>query len=121
MKDVLLDTNILIGHLNGDARATDVLLKTDCIRISVMSEYELLAGLTGKRKDQQQSALELLQTAVIYPVTSSIAKLAAEYCVEYGGKKTVDRMIAATLRDQGLKALVTFNADDFPMVKTITP
>lgn len=120
MKNVLLDTNILIGHLNGDARATELLLTLDRIRISVLSEYELLAGLTEARKDQKAAAMELLDVSVIYPVTSEIARRAAEYTVKHGGRKTVDRMIAATLSEYKLRALVTENTADFPMIKTIS-
>jgi len=119
MKNVLLDTNILICHLNGDQKATDLLLKLDRIRISVMSEYEILAGLTEARNTQKQAAVDLLKISVIYQVTSSIVRQAAEYSIKYGGKKTVDRIIAATLREHRLKALVTLNSADFPMVKTV--
>ena len=120
MKNVLLDTNILIGHLNGDQKSTDILLKLDRIRISVMSEYELLAGLTDVRKDQKTAAQELLDVSVVYPVTSEIARKAAEYTVKHGGRKTVDRIIAATMAEHRLTALVTANAADFPMIKTIS-
>lgn len=120
MKNVLLDTNILIGHLNGDEKATELLLKLDRIRISVLSEYELLTGLTEARKDQRAAAMELLDASIIYPVTSEIAQRAAEYTVKHGGRKTVDRMIAATLSEYKLRALVTENTADFPMIKTIS-
>jgi len=121
MKNVLLDTNILICHLNGDQKATDLLLKLDGIRISVMTEYEILAGLTESRKSQRQAALDLLKASIIYPVDSAIVQCAAEYSIKYGGKKTVDRIIAATLKVHRLRALVTSNTADFPMVKTIEP
>ncbi len=121
MKNVLLDTNILIGHLNGDEKSTEILLKLDSIRISVMSEYELLAGLTDARKEQRQAALDLLRSAIIYPVTSSIVQRAAKYTLKHGGKKTVDRIIASTLTEHRLRALVTANDRDFPMIKTIEP
>jgi len=121
MKNVLLDTTILIGHLNGDEKSTEMLLKLDSIRISVMSEYELLAGLTETRKEQRQAALDLLRGAIIYPVTSSIVQRAAKYTRKHGGKKTVDRMIASTLTEHRLRALVTSNSSNFPMIKTIEP
>lgn len=121
MKNVLLDTHILIGHLNGDSKATELLLKLDRIRISVMSEYELLAGLTLARQDQKRAALKLLQASIVYPVTSEIARRAADYTLKHGGRKTVDRIIAATLVEHQLRALITENTSDFPMIKTISP
>jgi len=121
MKNVLIDTNILIGHLNGDEKATALLLKLDGIRISVMSEYELLAGLTEVCKEQRMAALDMLSAAIIYPVTSPIVRRAADYTVKYGRKKGVDHLIAATLREHCLDALVTLNTADFPMIKTIKP
>ena len=94
----LIDTNILIDHLRGEPKATEVLrqVKDGNIQasISVITEYELLAS--SKLSSQETTKIaELLQIMPSMAITSHIAHTAANFHRQYR-TDLVDALIAAT-------------------------
>ena len=96
---MLFDTSVLIAHLRGDRRATDLLLS-----VPIKERRASVAGLLG--------ALTLL------PVSDAIARRAGEHLRRYRrshrGIDLVDYVIAATAEAHETP-LATLNVKRFPM------
>lgn len=118
MPRYLIDTNILIDHLRGDAVAGRFLHDVESGRlqatISVITECELLASpaLTPREERHVIALLELLPRVA---VTSRVARLAADLRRRYT-ITIADALIAATAL-RGHATLVTRNVKDFRAVR----
>lgn len=106
---VLLDTNILIGILNGSERSSEILgLKDAAISVVTVMELYALAGIS----DAEASEIEkFLQTRVIFPVTAPIARRAG-VLARTRRRGRPDLLIAATAIEYRLQ-LFTRNTKDF--------
>jgi predicted nucleic acid-binding protein len=106
----LLDTTVIIDHLNGIRAATEVILRSETPGISVITWIEVLAGLRDASSEAQGrmllSTLELFPLCVIVAVV--VVRVRRERRLELP-----DAMIWATARVHGL-TLVTRNTKDFP-------
>lgn len=106
----LLDSVILIDHLNGVAGATAFLQRHwDECSISVISRAETLTGVDGEHADEVRALLDRLPTLAI---DRAAADLAAALRRTHRWKLP-DAFQAALARLHGLK-LVTRNVRDFP-------
>lgn len=106
----LVDSVILIDHLNGVTEATDYLrAHSRAIAISVITRAEVLAGLDAV---QVPVVRPLLDALVTLPVDIPVADAAAPLRREYRWKLP-DALQAAVALHHGLK-LVTRNTKDFP-------
>lgn len=117
------DSTILIAHLRGDARATELLLAAvdEGAMASVISRAEIEGGVgTGERQD----VARLFQGLELAPVTDAIARRAGaelrRHRRSHPGIDLADYLIAATAEEHGA-ALVTLNVKHFPMVAGIRP
>lgn len=106
----LIDTVILIDHLNGVDKATKWLshLKSDEAVISVITRAEVLAGTT---ECDLEKVLLLLDKYPCFPITSDIADRCAKLRHEHHWKLP-DSFQAALALENNLK-LVTRNTKDF--------
>ncbi|HEY7905872.1 MAG TPA: PIN domain-containing protein [Wenzhouxiangella sp.] len=105
----LLDSVIVIDHLNGDCKATDFMASHgQASAISVITRAEVLAG-TGA--DGEGSVLQLLNQFATLPLTTGIADHAAKLRRTQRWKLP-DAIQAAIAMDQNL-VLVTRNSRDF--------
>lgn len=119
----LFDSTILIAHLRGDRRATDLLLETpraECL-VSVLSRVEIEGGM---RSTERQEVAALFSFLRMKPVTDAIARRAGAYLRTYRdshqGIDIVDYVIAATaVHFQA--SLVTMNVKHFPMIAELAP
>ncbi len=103
---VLLDSVILIDHLNGIAASTKYLRTTEGASISVITRAEVLVGLTAT------SVVALLDRYPTLPIERETADLAAELRRKHGWRLP-DAFQAALAHLHGLK-LATRNTRDFP-------
>jgi len=117
---ILVDSNILIELLNGDERALTYLSGMESCACSVLTVYEIYAGLTFSREEQRKTAKILFGYLDVIPVDFLTAQKAAEYTTRYGKGKAPDHLIAATAHLGGYD-LATHNAKDFPMLETLEP
>jgi predicted nucleic acid-binding protein len=114
----LFDSTILIAHLRGDRRATDLLLQTPRAErlVSVLSRVEIEGGM---RSAERQDVATLFSYLRMKPVTDVIARRAGGYLREYRrshrGVDLVDYVIAATA-EHFQANLVTLNVKHFPMI-----
>ena len=114
----LFDSTILIAHLRGDRRATDLLLQTPRAErlVSVLSRVEIEGGM---RSAERQDVATLFSYLRMKPVTDVIARRAGGYLRQYRrshqGVDLVDYVIAATA-EHFQANLVTLNVKHFPMV-----
>jgi predicted nucleic acid-binding protein len=118
MKNVLLDTDILINFLMGNAQARDEissLLDTSVLHCSVVTIAEIHAGM---REHEREKTLELLESFTPVNIAPKIAEIAGHY------KRTIkdqrleldDCFIAASaIAIQAL--LVTGNGKHYPISK----
>ncbi len=109
MRVYLLDSVILIDHLNGVQKATDFIRENhgECC-ISVITRAEVLAGVEEK---DLPSVKQLLDRFTHFDICRSTADLAAKLRHIYGWKLP-DALQAAVTQENDLK-LVTRNTKDF--------
>lgn len=110
MLERLLDSVILIDHLNGIPQATEFLLALDPAKtaISVVSYAEILTGLD---KDGERKAMPLLSSFEILEIDTAVAEKAAALRRLHGWKLP-DAFQAAIAILHGVK-LCTRNIKDF--------
>ena len=109
---VLLDSVILIDHLNGHSAATGYLRTLESASISVITRAEVLAGLEPRALDPVR---RLLDRYPALPIDAETADLAAD--LRRANKwKLPDAFQAALAQRHGLK-LATRNIRDFPPEK----
>lgn len=119
----LFDSTILIAHLRGDARATDLLLDAagEGALASVVSRAEIEGGMSsGERLDVSR----LFDGLRLLPVTDAVARRAGRHLRRFRrthpGIDLADYLIAATAEEEGAE-LVTLNVKHFPMLKGLRP
>lgn len=110
MTSFLYDTNILIDHLNGIAKATRELGRTSDPAISMITWIEVMTGASSP--DEEAVLKSFLLNFECLPVSSAVAERAA--VVRRQMKiKMPDAIILATAEVSG-RTLVTRNVKDFP-------
>lgn len=116
---MLFDTSVLIAHLRGDRRATELLLSQPTIdrMASVMARVEIEGGM---RSAERASVGRLMDALRLVPVTDAIARRADEHLRHYRKSHTgidlVDYVVAATAEAHDIP-LLTLNVKHFPMFK----
>lgn len=119
----VFDSTILIAHLRGDRRATDLLLETPRAErlVSVLSRVEIEGGMRSAERQQVAALFSYLR---MKPVTDAIARRAGGYLRQYRrshqGIDLVDYVIAATA-EQFQAELLTLNVKHFPMLDQLEP
>lgn len=119
----VFDSTILIAHLRGDRRATDLLLETPRAErlVSVLSRVEIEGGMRSAERQQVAALFSYLR---MKPVTDAIARLAGGYLRQYRrshqGIDLVDYVISATA-EQFQAELLTLNVNHFPMLDQLEP
>ena len=120
---MLFDTSVLISHLRGDRRATELLVSVPTMErvASVLARVEIEGGM---RSCQRASVAGLLDSMRLVAVTDAIARRAGEHLRRYrrshSGIDLVDYVIAATAEAYDVP-LMTINVRHFPMFKDLKP
>ena len=126
MDKLFIDTDVLIDHLRGHAKAREYLHKHwaagDALHCSVISRAELFAGM---RPEEEASIRILLAGLHEIPIERGTAEEAGVYRGRFGrshGLLLPDALIAASAKSINA-TLVTLNAKHFPMkdVIVVTP
>ena len=106
----LIDSVILIDHLNGIDKATRFIIKLDPLEtaISVITRAEILTGLA---EDELAEVKRLLDQYQLFIIDRPIADLAAKLRREHSWKLP-DAFQAAIARHHKIK-LITRNSKDF--------
>ncbi len=76
---VLIDSNIIIDHLNGIDAATEYLDGLPVLRVSSMTVFEVLSGCTGAREPQEEQAEALFGICDVIELSEAAARRAAGY------------------------------------------
>lgn len=122
MRDVLLDTCIVIDFLRGHARAGAYIRSLDGRpTVSVVTIAELFQGLRSQRRETEVRGF--LQDCRIVIVSEHIAELTGSILRTYGSSHALDMpdaLIAATAEHHGLQ-LATLNVKHFPMFAKLKP
>lgn len=116
MKNVLVDTDILIHFLRGNLKARDILtglLEEADLLCSVITVAEIHAGMKPFERDK---TLELLDSLTITEITAKIAEKAGQYkrTIKSQSLELDDCFIAATAHEKNA-LLVTGNGKHYPM------
>jgi len=118
---VLIDSNIIIDHLNGVDAATEYLDSLPVIRVSSTTVFEVLSGCTGTREPQEGKAEELFGICDVIELGEDAARQAAGYYRKNPVKgRIIDYLIAATAKTHALE-VATRNPRDFKSVKAFEP
>ena len=106
----LIDSVILIDHLNGIGQATNFILELDPLQtaISVITRAEILAGLS---KEEIAFVMPLLDQYQLFIIDKPIADLAAKLRRETGWK--LPDAFQAALAQYHKTLLTTRNTKDF--------
>lgn len=110
---VLLDSNIVIGFINGEFIPEDLASYTPTISTITIME---LFGLAGMSEEEEQRMIKLLSNLQLVPVTATIAKQAGILSKTRSSKKRFDLLIAATALELDIP-LITKNLKDFRRIK----
>lgn len=118
MSPALFDTTILIAHLRGDERATQLIssaVAAGAAHASVLSRTELEGGM---RSGERTTVARLFSALEMATVTDAIAARGGEHLRRFrrshSGIDVVDYLLAATAEHLGAE-LMTFNVRHFPM------
>lgn len=120
---MLFDSSVLIAHLRGDPRATELLLSVATRErlASVLVRVEIEGGM---RASERASVAGLMDALRLVPVTDAIARRAGEHLRRYrrshAGIDLVDYVIAATAEAHAAP-LATLNVRHFPMFPDLRP
>ena len=106
----LFDTNILIDHLNGIAKATRELKRSSGPAISMITWIEVMTGASSAAEEMVLRSF--LLNFECLPVSSAVAERAAQVRRQMKIKMP-DAIILATAEVAG-RELVTRNVKDFP-------
>lgn len=117
---LLIDTDVLIDYLRGQAEAISYLESlTETMLISAVTIAELYAGV---REGTERTALdEFIRAFEIIPINEAIAITGGLHRRDYGkshGTGLADALIAATA-DVCQAELVTLNKKHFPMLASV--
>lgn len=117
---LLLDTDVLIDYLRGQAEAVAYLERlTTALLISALTVAELYAGV---RDGEERTRLDAFISAFeIVPIDAEIAVRGGLYRRDYGkshGVGLADALIAATAMGKQV-TLVTLNKKHFPMLSDV--
>jgi predicted nucleic acid-binding protein len=117
MENVLVDSDIAIDYLRGSQDAANLLgklWKENKAHLSILSVYELYAGMRAVEKEDTEG---FINACNIEPVTMHIARKAGEIYRHWRSKgktiTSIDCMIAATATIQKLK-IATRNTEHYP-------
>ena len=125
-KPILLDTDVLIDFLRGQAEAMSLVAAGSerLMMVSSIGVAELYAGVRGGADGAEQAALKsLLSLFRVVPVSNDIARLGGLYKRDYGrshGVGLADGIIAATAAVEDAE-LMTLNVRHYPMFGGIEP
>lgn len=126
MKDLIIDSDILIDHLRGNTQATrflESIIDKNCkIFYSVITKTEIYAGT---RKGEEEKTAKLFNTLNYINFDDEMAAIAGNYLNKFRRAYNLnigDVIIAATARTRSLR-LVTRNRKHYPMkdIKVIIP
>lgn len=123
--NVLVDSSVLIDHLRGDPRATQLLAEHlragDEVWGVVVTRTEILAGM---RSSERPATVHLLAQPFWLEVDVELAdqagRLARQYRRSHPGIGAVDFLIAAGVERLGARFL-TGNIKHFPMFPGLEP
>ena len=119
-KKLLIDTDVLIDYLRGQAQAVEFLeSRTEVLLISTMTIAELYAGVRNGKEMEMLN--ELIRAFQVVPIDESISMKGGLYRRDYGkshGMGLADAIIAATA-ELNRVTLVTLNQKHFPMIADI--
>lgn len=120
MAGLLLDTDVVIDFLRGQAAAVEFVKQhSEAIHLSTITVAELFSGVKGRREHE-----ELERFLALFPVldvTVPIARAAGRLRQAFGpshGAGLADCLIAATAKQHGLH-LQTLNVRHFPMMDSL--
>ena len=122
-RNLLIDTSIIIEHLRKQNKQNSILFKivdNYIFNVSTIVEFELFAGATNEQKIRDIN--EILEICVVQPMTSEIAKGAAEIYQNLKQKNQLieirDIFIAATSIVTSIP-LITLNTKHFERVYSL--
>ncbi len=118
---MLFDTDILIWHMRGNARASDAVDDEDARVISVVTFMELLQGAHDRRQVGAIKRFLANQQFRMLPLTENIGHRASIYIEEYGlavAMDMADALIAATAVENR-EPLLTGNQRHFKPIKEL--
>lgn len=118
----LFGTDVLIEHLKGNTRVTELLLEASSAgqaACSVLTRFELLAGMRSNERSPIRQLLDSL-TNLEAKVATRAGELARTYRRSHDGISSIDYLIVATAEVDGAD-LLTQDVRHFPMFSELEP
>lgn len=104
----LVDTDVIIWYMRGDARAASTLHKLDRLAVSAVTYIELLQGMRNKEEARILRATLKNWDTPILPISEEISGKAVAYIEQYflsHSLRLADALIGATATINGLPLL----------------
>ena len=119
---MIFDTDVLVSALRGNAKALRLIDTAERLRLSIVTEMELLRG--ARDKGELRATTEFLADLGFQtlPLTEAIGDRALVYIAEYALKSGIDvpdALIAATAVENA-GALCTGNAKHFRSISALS-
>ena len=119
---VLVDTDVLIWLLRGQASARRFLQKLDSVELSTVTYMELVQGMRNKEEFRLLRQTIHEQAWEILPLNENISHRATVYIENYAlshGLQLTDALIAASAIESG-STLATANAKHYRVIPDIS-
>lgn len=119
---MLVDTDVLIWVLRGNARAARAVERLEPVALSIVTYIELVQGTRNKEE------LRILRAALaewnprVIPIDEGVSMRASLYVERYvhsHGLRLADALVAATAAEKGL-VLFTANDKHYKMIAEVT-
>ena len=119
---MIFDTDVLVSALRGNAKALRLIDTTERLRLSIVTQMELLRG--ARDKGELRATTEFLADLGFQtlPLTETIGDRALVYVAEYALKSGIDvpdALIAATAAENAA-ALCTGNVKHFRSISELS-
>ncbi|MBI2095295.1 MAG: type II toxin-antitoxin system VapC family toxin [Candidatus Omnitrophica bacterium] len=119
---MLIDTDVLIWHLRGNARAEGVIERGATKAISVVTYMEIAQGLRNKEEARRWQSLLANFDISVLQIEERVSSKAMFWMDEFAlshGLEIPDALIAATAETHGL-VLLTGNSSDYRFLPGLT-
>lgn len=119
---MLVDTDVFIWYMRGNARAATALERLSQISLSVVTYIELVQGMRNKRELRALRTTLTAWDAKILPVNEVISNKAMFYVEQYfhsHSLRLADALIGATAVTHGA-TLLTANTKHYTAIKDMT-
>lgn len=119
---MIVDTDILIWHLRGKPKASELLATCEPVRLSAVTYMELVQGMRNAEELRALRRTLVNRRWQVLPISEAICTRAMTYVEEHflsGSLQMADALIAATCIERG-ESLTTGNLKHYRLIAELS-